>query len=233
MFVVAASISFGTSSGDGSASGNDTRRWLLLVLTTVWGLRLAIHITLRSRGKGEDPRYAEWLRGRTRLQTFLLVYVLQTALAFLVSMPVVLGMYLIPGTTGIAVLGVAVWILGFAFETIGDWQLQRFRNAKAAGRVPGGAIMDSGLWRYTRHPNYFGDACVWTGLFLITADRWPGALTVFSPILMIYLLAFGSGKRVLETTMRSRPGYAAYAARTSGFIPLPPRWRSMSSRFTA
>jgi steroid 5-alpha reductase family enzyme len=228
LFAAAAVISFVSSAG----IGDGVRRWLLLTLTVIWGVRLAVHMTVRSWGKGEDPRYAEWLRDRGQLQAVFLVYVLQGVLALVICTPVVLGMFLAASITPAALIGIAIWVLGFVFESVGDWQLQRFRSRKAAGVVPKGAIMDLGLWRYTRHPNYFGDACVWTGLFLITADRWPGVLTAFAPALMIYLLAFGSGKRVLETTMRSRPGYAAYASRTSGFLPLPPRRGSMSRRFT-
>jgi steroid 5-alpha reductase family enzyme len=84
-------------------------------------------------------------------------------------------------------------------------------------------VLDSGLWRYTRHPNYFGDACVWVGIFCVAAEHWPGILTVFSPVIMVYLLAFGSGKPMLERTMAQRPAYRAYMRRTSGFVPLPPR----------
>jgi steroid 5-alpha reductase family enzyme len=84
-----------------------------------------------------------------------------------------------------------------------------------------GKLIDVGLWRYTRHPNYFGDACLWTGVYLVAAEHWPGMLTIVSPVLMTFLLAFGTGKRLLEESMAKRPGYAEYMRRTSGFIPLP------------
>ncbi|MDQ1721331.1 MAG: hypothetical protein QOI26_1065, partial [Pseudonocardiales bacterium] len=122
----------------------------------------------------------------------------------------------------LAAVGMLSWIVGVLFEGVGDWQLERYRRAKASG-VDIGPVMDRGLWRYTRHPNYFGDACVWLGIFCVSAERWPGVLTVFSPVIMVYLLAFGSGKRVLERSMASRPGYREYMARTSGFLPRPPR----------
>jgi steroid 5-alpha reductase family enzyme len=125
------------------------------------------------------------------------------------------------GPIGVAAwIGAALWLVGFVFEAVGDRQLARFR-ADPANR---GQVMDRGLWRYTRHPNYFGDACVWWGLFLIACDHWTGSLTVLSPALMTFFLVKGTGKPLLEKGMRrTRPGYGEYAARTSGFFPLPPR----------
>jgi steroid 5-alpha reductase family enzyme len=119
------------------------------------------------------------------------------------------------------VAGALIWLCGLVFESVGDWQLGRFK-ADPANR---GKLMDRGLWAYTRHPNYFGDACVWWGLFLISLGSWWGLLTVFSPgVLMTFLLTRGSGKPIAEKHMReTRPGYAACAARTSGFLPMPPR----------
>lgn len=221
LFVAAAVAAFVASSGH----GDDARRVLLLVLTLSWGGRLAVHIGRRSVGKGEDPRYEQMLANRGQLETIALVYGLQGLLAFLVSMPVVVGMFTGRGLTALAWIGVLLWLVGVFFEGVGDWQLERFKRRKAAGERPKAAIMDEGLWRYTRHPNYFGDACVWVGVFCVAAERWPGVLTVFSPAIMIYLLAFGSGKRVLERAMASRPGYREYMARTSGFVPLPTRRR--------
>lgn len=202
--------------------GNDLRRFLLLALTLIWGLRLAVHIGRRSIGKGEDPRYEEMLRDRGQVETVLLVYGLQGLLAFLVSAPILVGMFTARGLTPLAWIGVLIWLLGLFFESVGDAQMERYKADKAAGRdVP--KVMDRGLWRYTRHPNYFGDACVWVGIFCVSAERWPGLLTIFSPVIMIYLLAFGSGKRVLERSMAKREGYREYMRRTSGFIPWPPR----------
>jgi steroid 5-alpha reductase family enzyme len=208
-----------------SAEGDAARRWLLLLMTALWGLRLAVHIGLRSIGKNEDPRYAKMLDGRSPLYTIAIVYGLQGALAFLVSMPVVLGSFERAPLTPLAFLGVALWLIGVFFEGVGDWQMERFKADPHRGTV-----MDRGLWRYTRHPNYFGDACVWLGIFCVAASRWPGVLTVFSPIIMVYLLAFGSGKRVLEKAMADRPGYREYTQRTSGFIPMPPRRSPMPPR---
>ena len=214
LFCCVAAASFVVSAGQ----GDDVRRWLLLAMTIIWGLRLALHMAVRSRGHGEDPRYAKLLEGRGELGIILWVYVLQGVIAFIVAMPVVVGS-LTPESMGLlAYVGVLVWLVGIVFEAVGDRQLAAYKADPDRGPV-----MDSGLWRFTRHPNYFGDACVWVGIFLIAAEHWPGVLTIFSPALMVYLLAFGSGKRVLERHMAERPGYRAYMARTSGFFPLPPR----------
>src|SRR6185312_10702217 len=120
-------------------------------------------------------------------------------------------------------VGVALWLLGFTFEAVGDRQLDRFR-ADPANR---GRVLETGLWRYSRHPNYFGDACVWWGLYALAALAWPGPLTVLSPLLMTWLLTAKTGKPLLERHLTGRrPGYADYVARTSGFVPWPPRRRT-------
>jgi steroid 5-alpha reductase family enzyme len=205
----------------GAGHGDPGRRWLLLGLTLVWGLRLAVHIGRRSAGKGEDPRYEQLLRDRGPAQTIALVYGLQGLLSYLIAMPILVGCFERGGLTPLAAIGVLLWLLGIVFEAVGDRQLERYKADKSAGKDVG-QVMDRGLWRYTRHPNYFGDACVWVGIFCVSAEHWPGLLTVFSPAIMVYLLAFGSGKRVLERSMAQRPGYREYMARTSGFVPLPP-----------
>jgi steroid 5-alpha reductase family enzyme len=214
MFCCAAVAAFVGSAGH----GDDLRRWLLLVMTVAWGLRLAVHIGLRSRGHGEDPRYAKLLEGRGELGIILMVYVLQGGIAFFVALPVMVGSLAVGPVGILAYVGVLLWVVGVAFEAIGDRQLAAYKADPDRGPV-----MDRGLWGWTRHPNYFGDACVWVGLFLVSAEHWPGVLTILSPALMVYLLAFGSGKRVLERHMAERPGYRAYMDRTSGFFPLPPR----------
>lgn len=226
LYCAAAVVAFLASAGH----GNPTRRWLLLILTVLWGLRLAVHIGRRSIGKGEDPRYEQMLADRGRLQTIALVYGLQGLLSYLVAAPILVGSFEPAGLSWLAWFGVLLWVIGVLFEGIGDWQLERYKAAKQAAKQAGkevgkevGTVLDSGLWRYTRHPNYFGDACVWIGIFCVSADRWPGLLTAFSPAIMVYLLAFGSGKRVLERSMARRPGYREYMDRTSGFLPLPPK----------
>jgi steroid 5-alpha reductase family enzyme len=204
----------------GTADG--ARRALLLALPLAWGLRLAIHIGRRSRGKGEDPRYLALLakaKGNQDLYALRMVYVLQGGLAFVISAPIQVGMFEGGGIGPVAYVGLAVWLVGVLFEAVGDAQMERFRSDPANK----GKVIDVGLWRYTRHPNYFGDACVWWGIYLVAAERWPGVLTIPAPLIMTLLLTKGSGARIMEQHMARRPGWAEYAARTSGFFPLPPR----------
>ncbi|MFF1416986.1 DUF1295 domain-containing protein [Streptomyces sp. NPDC058280] len=218
-FTAVALVSYGASAGQ----GDDVRRLLVTVLTAVWGLRLAGHIAARGRGHGEDPRYEAMLAkapGHRNLYALRMVYLLQGLLVLLVSLPVQAAQY-IPGRTGpVAYAGCALWLTGLFFEAVGDQQLARFR-ADPANK---GRLMDRGLWSWTRHPNYFGDFCIWWGLFLIVCDAPAvAAATVVSPLVMSYLLINGSGKRLLERHMADRPGFAEYTARTSGFFPRPPR----------
>ena len=127
----------------------------------------------------------------------------------------------------LVVIGALVWLGGFVFESVGDWQLARFKAEPAHQ----GMIMDRGLWRYTRHPNYFGDFCMWWGLFLISLGSWVELLFVFAPLLMTYILIRGTGQRMTDRRMTaSRPQYADYVARTSGFVPLPPKRRPARGR---
>jgi steroid 5-alpha reductase family enzyme len=218
LFVAVAVSAFVASSGHGEPA----RRWLLLVLPLVWGVRLAQHIGRRTVGKPEDPRYADLLakaRGNPDLYALRVVYLLQGVLAYLVAAPILVGAFATGAVGPVAWIGVAVWTVGLFFEAVGDRQLERFRNDPATR----GTVIDTGLWRYTRHPNYFGDACVWWGIFLVAAERWPGVLTIPAPLLMTVLLTKGSGARIMERHMAGRPGWADYAARTSAFFPLPPR----------
>lgn len=196
---------------------------LITVLTVVWGVRLAWHIHRRNRGKAEDPRYAairERATGNPLVSMFVRVYLTQAVIMWFVSLPVQAAQYANAEIGLFTAIGAAVWLLGFVFETVGDLQLARYKANP--DRKP---VLDTGLWRYTRHPNYFGDACVWAGLYLIACQQWVGAATVLSPIVMLVLLAKGSGAPITEKFMRDRPGYAEYIARTSGFFPLPPKGR--------
>lgn len=218
-FVAVATTSYLLSADE----GDPARRTLVLALTAIWGVRLAVHIALRSRGHGEDPRYDALLSRAPVSRTIYAlrqVYLTQAAVMWFVSLPLQVAMFQADSLGVLAWVGVAVWAGGLFFEAVGDRQLQRFRDAPANR----GEVLDTGLWRYTRHPNYFGDACVWWGLSLIAFDAWPGILTVLSPVVMTWLLANGTGKPLLEKGMAStRPGYVDYVRRTSGFVPLPPR----------
>jgi steroid 5-alpha reductase family enzyme len=204
--------------------GDPWRKALLTAATVIWGLRLGGYIAWRSRGQGEDPRYAQMLDkapGSRAAYALRKVFLLQAALIWLVSVPVQAGMFERGGGAWAvaAGLGLVVWLCGLVFESVGDWQLARFK----ADPAHQGMVMDRGLWRYTRHPNYFGDACVWWGLFLLSLGSWTGVAAIYSPLLMNFLLARGSGKPITERRLGARPGYAEYVARTSGFFPRPPR----------
>ncbi|MFF8380010.1 DUF1295 domain-containing protein [Streptomyces sp. NPDC015661] len=225
-FAAVAAVSWFLSAGH----GDDVRRTVVALATVIWGLRLATHIARRGRGHGEDPRYARMLaraRGNPTLYALRKVYLLQGALVWLVSLPVQFAV-LLPGPPGATVwLGLAVWAVGLGFEAVGDHQLARFK-ADPAHR---GRVMDQGLWSWTRHPNYFGDFLVWWGLYLTACATWQTALlALVSPLVMSGLLVLGSGKRLLEAHMAGRPGYDAYRARTSGFVPRPPRRRTDAER---
>jgi steroid 5-alpha reductase family enzyme len=221
-FVLIAAVSFGLSFAFGA--GDLGRRVLVLVLTAIWGLRLGGHIFARNRGQGEDKRYASLLRRNTgSLARFVLrhIYWAQGRVMWFVSLPLQVAMYERASLSFVTWLGVAVWAVGFGFEAVGDWQLRRFRSSAAnAGRV-----LDRGLWRYTRHPNYFGDAVLWFGLWLLACSHWLGVLTVAAPVFMANMLIRHTGKKLLEKHMARSKGaaYADYVRRTSGFIPWPPR----------
>jgi steroid 5-alpha reductase family enzyme len=223
-FVAVAATAFAV--GDGAAS----RSWLVLLLTAVWGLRLAWHIHGRSRGKGEDPRYAALLArapGSRLAFAVRRVYLTQGAVMWFVSLPVQVAMAS-PGSLGaLDAVGTLTVAIGLGFESVGDLQLARFKADPAnAGRV-----MDRGLWRYTRHPNYFGDCLAWWGLFAIALSTPAGVYTVLSPVLMTFLLLRVSGVALLERSIgKRRPEYAAYQARTSAFVPLPPRGKRPEER---
>lgn len=200
------------------------RTVLLAVLTTVWGLRLSAFLLWRNWGHGEDRRYQAMRThhgGRFWWVSLFTVYLLQGVILWFVSLPIQAAMTAAKDDPlgWLDEVGILLWQIGLTFEAVGDWQLARFKADPAnAGRV-----MDRGLWRYTRHPNYFGDFCVWWGLFLIAASG--GAWwTVLSPLMMSFLLLKVSGVTLLEKTITERrPEYAAYQARTNAFFPGPPR----------
>jgi steroid 5-alpha reductase family enzyme len=215
-FIVVAAVSAILGSGD------PLRRWLLLALVAIWGLRLSGYIYRRSAGHGEDPRYADMLRGATIGQVLAKVFLVQAFATWFISLPLQLSAVSGPtprrwlvGT----VAGVLVWLTGVLFESIGDHQLRVFKSDPSHR----GLLMDRGLWAWTRHPNYFGDACVWWGLWLITLSGVWSLATVLSPALMTYFLVHVTGARLTEKYMRGRPGFGEYQQRTSFFIPRPPR----------
>ncbi len=219
-FVALAIVSvFVADRGDGMPG----TQLLLLVLVTVWGVRLAAHLHHRNSGQAEDPRYQALADedGRSFAQVALRrVFLPQGIAMFLVATPVMVGMNNAGTITWLGWLGALVWLVGFFFEAVGDYQLAQFKKDPRHK----GQVMDQGLWRYTRHPNYFGDACVWFGIWLVAASSWPGVVTIVSPIAMTIFLTKVTGASLNEKGMRqSKPGYEDYVRRTSGFVPLPPK----------
>lgn len=195
---------------------------LLLMLCEAWALRLGLYLLWRWRRNGPDPRYAKLL-GRVKmsfaLASLLYVFALQFVLQFIVSLPVQMGQWSATAVGPAGIAGAVLAAFGILFESIADWQLVRFKSDRAnAGRV-----MDLGLWHYTRHPNHFGDACVWWGLYLVAAESPYGFWTFPAPMLMTYLLTSWSGAPTVEGRMRRRPGYAAYVARTPLLVPWFPK----------
>lgn len=203
-----------------SGAGN----WLLLLMVTAWGLRLAGYLAKRNLGKGEDFRYKAMRRKhgeRFAIVSLYTVFGLQGALMFVVSLPVTMGQRDTSAGAGFVVfLGFVVWAIGIYFEAVGDAQLARFkRDPRNEGQ-----IMDQGLWALTRHPNYFGDALVWWGLAIVGSSQGAGVWAFLGAGVMTVLLVRVSGAAMLDRLLAKRkPGYAEYMARTSGFIPMPRR----------
>jgi steroid 5-alpha reductase family enzyme len=203
--------------------GQNERRYLLLAASLLWGLRLAAYVGWRNHGQPEDPRYRDMLdraTGSRNLYALRMIYLLQAAILWLATVPVQAGLGERAAAGPLAIAGAVLFAVGFFFESVGDWQLYRFK----ADPAHKGQVMDRGLWHYTRHPNYFGDFCMWWGLFAISAGSWQELPALVAPLLMTFILTRGTGASMTDRRMKaSRPGYADYVARTSGFIPLPPK----------
>jgi steroid 5-alpha reductase family enzyme len=198
------------------------RTALTLALVAAWGLRLAAYLAWRNHGKPEDRRY-QAIRRRNEpgfaLKSLYLVFGFQALLAAVISVPLLAAIHSPRPLDWLDGIGVALWIVGFVFEAGGDWQLARFKADPASA----GQVMDRGFWRYTRHPNYFGDFCVWWG-FGCLAVAAGGGWSVVGPLLMTFLLLKFSGVALLEGDIgERRPAYAAYVRRTNAFFPGPPR----------
>jgi steroid 5-alpha reductase family enzyme len=201
------------------------RARLTLALVTLWALRLSGYISWRNLGHGEDRRY-QAIRARNQphfaLKSLYLVFLLQAVLAWIISLPLygAVRAHGPPGALGpLDLAGAALWLLGFVFEAGADWQLARFKALSANQ----GKVMDRGLWRYTRHPNYFGEFCIWWGFYLLAlaAGAW---WSLPAPLLMSVLLIRVSGVTLLERDIgERRPEYAGYIRRTNAFFPGPPQ----------
>jgi steroid 5-alpha reductase family enzyme len=203
------------------------RKWLLNVLVTIWGLRLSLHILVRNWGKHEDFRYQVWRKEAGAAwwwRSFFKVFFLQGVILWIVSTPLLAAQISAQPDrlTWVDFAAIPIWLIGFFFEAVGDFQLARFK-ANLANK---GKVLQSGVWHYTRHPNYFGDAAQWWAFYLIAlaAGGW---WTIFSPILMTTLLMRVSGVTLLEKTLKEeKPGYKEYVETTSEFIPWFPRKKS-------
>lgn len=196
---------------------------ILFVMVALWGSRLAWHLHARNSKLPEDPRYADLAARSTGSFAQIAlrrVFLPQGVSMWLVATPVMVGVNNEDLSWWLAGPGLAVWAIGLFFEATGDRQLAQFKSDPANK----GKLMDQGLWRYTRHPNYFGDACVWWGIWLVAASSWLGLATVIGPIAMTFFLTRVTGASLNEKGMKkSKPGYDEYVRKTSGFIPRPPK----------
>lgn len=205
-------------------TGVESRRLMLAAMVTLWGLRLAIRIGRRNLGKPEDFRYAAWREEAASewwWRSLFKVFWLQGAVALIVAFPLIAAAVgETPETlTLVDWLGALIWLVGLGFEAVGDYQLDRFKTDPSNK----GTIIQSGLWRYTRHPNYFGDALLWWGFGVVALLTPWGVPALIGPALMTFLLVKVSGVAMLERAMSSRPGWDDYARRTNAFIPWLPR----------
>jgi steroid 5-alpha reductase family enzyme len=200
-----------------------TRLWVVAALVTIWGLRLAVHVGLRQRGKPEDFRYRKWREDWGQWfvpRTILQVFGLQGLLMLFVGMPIiVVGASSQDGIGLLEVVGTALWAIGFFFETVGDLQLARFKSDTANK----GRVMTTGLWSLTRHPNYFGEVALWWGIGLVALSSEMGWLGLIGPATITFLLLKVSGIPMLEKRYEGDPEFEEYKAVTSAFFPLPPR----------
>ena len=193
---------------------------IITILTTIWGLRLFYHILKRNKHKEEDFRYATWRKewGKWLVpRAFLQIFMLQGLFMFVISLSAILtseakeSVVIMP----LVAIGILIWVIGFFFESVGDHQLKMFiLNSKNKGK-----LMTSGLWHLTRHPNYFGEATMWWGIFLIAVGAGASWVTILSPVTITFLLLFVSGIPLLEKAMEDRPDFQEYAKHTSKFFP--------------
>ncbi len=210
-----------------TVSTGHPQQLLLVSLVSIWALRLGLYLGKRNLPHGEDYRYVKMRKQAGGDKAFIIkslwfVFGMQCLLSWLISFPVQLGLLGLEGQTisVVAYIGAAFWLIGIFFETVGDYQLAKFKKDP----VNKGRLMTQGLWAWTRHPNYFGDAMVWSGLTIIALDSPFGIYTIFSPVIMIFFLVKVSGKALTELHMvKKYPEYEAYKTSTSGFIPMPPK----------
>jgi steroid 5-alpha reductase family enzyme len=216
-FVFVAVLAFFTNGGLAA------RHIIVTGMIVVWGIRLAAHIAIRKKGKGEDFRYAKWRRDWGKLfhiRSFFQIYMLQGILLMIIAYPVMLINHSEEqGIVVLDIIGLIVWIVGFVFESAGDYQLTQFKN-KAENK---GKIMTQGLWKYTRHPNYFGEIAMWWGIFLMALSVENGWTAVVSPLLITFLLLKVSGITMLERKYVGNQEFEEYAKRTNALFPWFPK----------
>ncbi len=191
-------------------------------LVTIWGVRLSWHIYKRNKNKPEDSRYMEWRKSWSNfyLRSFVQVFLLQGLFLFMISLPVIYVNMSRSNNLGIIeIIGMLVWIIGFYFESTGDKQLKEF----ISNPTNKGKLMETGLWRYTRHPNYFGEVTQWWGIFLIAISLPGSFFTIIGPLTITILILFVSGVPMLEKKYAGRADWESYKKRTSMFLPLPPK----------
>ncbi|MGB5724281.1 MAG: DUF1295 domain-containing protein [Parasphingorhabdus sp.] len=204
--------------------------YIIWMLTALWGIRLGTHLFLRWRKEGVDPRYEKIMGHAMEKQgmgfakaALLKAWAMQIPLLFIVCLPAQLGILLAGADAAgpVAIIGAVIAVIGIAFETIGDMQLKAFRSNPANK----GKVLDTGLWRYTRHPNYFGDFCAWWGIWLVASQAgWPVSIAAVGPLFLSFTLMKWSGAPLLEKSLKkNRPDYVDYIERTSGFFPMPPK----------
>ncbi|HPG41534.1 MAG TPA: DUF1295 domain-containing protein [bacterium] len=216
-FVVIACVAFVNSQ---ACTG---RQLLITALIAIWAIRLAGHIAIRKIGHGEDFRYVKMRQAwgnRVISKSFINIFMLQGILLLIIAYPVILvnNTYQKPLNT-LDYLGILVWLTGFFFESVGDYQLFKFKKERANK----GKIITTGLWKYTRHPNYFGEVTLWWGIFLFALSSSYGFTAIISPALITFLLLKVSGVPLLEKKYQDNPEFIEYAKKTSSFFPRRPR----------
>jgi len=196
---------------------------LVTFLVIIWGIRLALHIYLRNKGKPEDKRYAAWRVEWGKwvvVRSFFQVFILQGLLLFVIAIPIILVHTNTPKLSPITIAGLIVWLIGFYFESVGDKQLKNFLSNPANK----GKVLNTGLWKYTRHPNYFGEVTMWWGIWLISlSSPLLGALSIVSPLTITFLILKVSGVPMLEKSMTANPLFQDYIKTTSKFFPWWPK----------
>ena len=195
------------------------RQILITLLILIWGLRLSLHILLRKRGQGEDYRYRSWRKEWGKyfpVKSYFNIFVLQGILILVISLPVVLVNTTLSGQdTWLDAAGLVIWSLGFVFEFLSDWQLSSFKKDPHNK----GKIMDKGLWKWSRHPNYFGEITMWWGIFIIALSSPYGIFSLISPLLITNLIIFYSGIPLLEKKYKDNEEFKSYAKKTPILLP--------------